>query len=216
MTSNSSSKNEWLVPSLLILLSVVPILAGIERVIELSSDTEVTLENSQYFEAPAPVVIHIITVSFYCILGALQFSPVLRRRNLSWHRIAGRFLIPCGLVAALSGLWMTQFYPPSENDGLILYWIRMLVGTGMALSICLGFIAIRRREILRHRAWMARGYALGLGAGTQVLMLPPLLLLPNYGKLEVALAMGAGWAINLAVAEWIIRTKWNTNAAVLM
>src|SRR5215204_7536501 len=41
----------------------------------------------------------------------------------------------------------------------------------MAISIVLGVAAIRRGEIARHRAWRMRGYALGLGAGTQVLTL---------------------------------------------
>ena len=39
----------------------------------------------------------------------------------------------------------------------------------MALAIVLGLAAIRRRDIARHRAWMIRGYAIGLGAGTQAL-----------------------------------------------
>jgi hypothetical protein len=33
----------------------------------------------------------------------------------------------------------------------------------MVLSIILGFAAIRRRDIIGHRAWMMRGYAIGLG-----------------------------------------------------
>ncbi len=59
-----------------------------------------------------------------------------------------------------------------------------------------------------HRAWMTRGYAIGLGAGTQMLTLmagemiagPP-------SELSRALLMGAGWVINLAVAEWAIRKR---------
>jgi len=34
-------------------------------------------------------------------------------------------------------------------------------------SIVLGFAAMRRREIARHRAWMIRAYAIALAAGTQ-------------------------------------------------
>ena len=30
---------------------------------------------------------------------------------------------------------------------------------------------IRRGDVRRHRAWMTRGYAIGLGAGTQLLTL---------------------------------------------
>ena len=37
----------------------------------------------------------------------------------------------------------------------------------MGVSIILGLAAIRRRDIVTHRAWMTRAYALALGAGTQ-------------------------------------------------
>ena len=78
----------------------------------------------------------------------------------------------------------------------------------MVVSIVLGFAAIRRGDVIGHRAWMIRGYALGLGAGTQVLTLmageviagPP-------SELSRALLMGAAWVINLAVAEWAIRKR---------
>jgi hypothetical protein len=53
---------------------------------------------------------------------------------------------------------------------------------------------------------MVRAYAIGLGAGTQVLThLPWVLYFGAPDELTRALLMGAGWAINLAVAEWIIR-----------
>ena len=49
---------------------------------------------------------------------------------------------------------------------------------------------------------MMRGYALGLGAGTQALTHLPWCLFPAIqGELSRALCMAAGWAINLAVAE---------------
>jgi hypothetical protein len=53
---------------------------------------------------------------------------------------------------------------------------------------------------------MIRGFAIGLGAGTQALTLMAGELIagpPN--ELGEALLNGAGWAINLAVAEWAIR-----------
>ncbi|TDI14631.1 MAG: DUF2306 domain-containing protein [Acidobacteria bacterium] len=196
---------EWPVPAALIVLSAVPIAAGAVRIAELTGGAEITADNARFFAAPLPVVLHIISATIYCVLGAFQFAPGFRRRKPNWHRAAGRILVPCGLVAALSGLWLTQFYPPVDSDGPILYAIRLLVGSAMVLFICLGFDAIRRRDIPRHRAWMMRGYALGLGAGTQALTHLPWFLFPSIqGELTRALFMAAGWAINLAVAEWIL------------
>jgi hypothetical protein len=78
----------------------------------------------------------------------------------------------------------------------------------MVISIVLGFTAIRQRDVRRHRAWMMRGYALGLGAGTQALiLLAGELIAGPPSELSRALLMGAAWVINLAVAEWIIRRR---------
>jgi hypothetical protein len=78
----------------------------------------------------------------------------------------------------------------------------------MVGSIGLGFTAIRRGDVIGHRAWMTRGYAIGLGAGTQMLtlMVGEIIAGPP-GELSRALPMGAAWAINLAVAEWAIRKR---------
>jgi len=61
---------------------------------------------------------------------------------------------------------------------------------------------------------MMRAYALGIGAGTQVLTSAPWLLL--VGKpmgTTRTLLLGAGWAINLAVAEWFIWTRRSPSRA---
>lgn len=202
------NRPEWLVPAALIVLSVVPAVAGTVRLTELTGGVEITPDNARFFASPLPVVLHILSVIPYSILGAFQFAPGFRRRRLRWHRAAGRFLAPCGLAVALSGLWMTLFYPWPEGDGELLYGLRLLFGSAMALSIVLGVAAIRRRDFARHGVWMIRGYAIGLGAGTQVLThVPWILILGTPGELPRALLMGAGWVINLVVAEWIIRKR---------
>jgi uncharacterized membrane protein len=205
--ATSSTRADWLVPAALITLSAVPFLAGAIRLVGLASGAEITPENARFFAVPLPVVIHIISALLFCILGAFQFAPGFRRRRPGWHRVAGRLLVPCGLAAGLSGLWMTQFYPLYPHlQRELLYGFRMLFGSAMVLSIALGLAAILRRDIARHRAWMIRGYAIGQGAGTQALVgLPWLLIFGQPSELNSALMMGACWLVNLAVAEWIIR-----------
>ena len=66
------------------------------------------------------------------------------------------------MLVALSALWLTLFHPRTEG-GDLLYLFRLLAGTGMFTSLLLGSMAIRRRDIARHRAWMTRAYALALG-----------------------------------------------------
>jgi uncharacterized membrane protein len=206
-TTSRSHRSDWLVPASLILLSLVPAVAGTSRLHQLASHAEVTAQNARFFAQPLPVVLHILSVIPFSILGALQFSPGFRRRNRWWHRAAGRVLAVAGLIAALSGLWMAHFYPWPAGDGVVLYWIRLVVGSAMLISIVQALLAVRRRDFASHGAWMTRGYAIGMGAGTQVLTHLPWFIFvgPNPGEGPRAVMMGGAWLINVMVAEWIIR-----------
>jgi uncharacterized membrane protein len=208
---------DWLVPAALILLSLVPALAGTARLVQLAGGSAVTLENPRFFAALLPVVLHIPAAIVYSILGAFQFSPSLRRRRLGWHRAAGRILIPCAMVVALSGLWMTLSYPWPQGDGALVYFERLVFGSAMLVSVLLGVNAIRRRNFPSHGEWMIRAYATGLGAGTQVLTHLPWFVLVDGrpGELPRAVMMGAGWVINVLVAEWIIRSRTARPRAIL-
>jgi uncharacterized membrane protein len=209
-----NKRPEWLVPAGLLLLSAVPVAAGSARVAELAGGARVTADNARFFATPLPVVLHIFGATVFCVLGAFQFVPALRRRRPRWHRLAGRLLVPCGLAAALSGLWMTLFYDLPPGDGDLLTVFRLCFGTAMAVSIVLATLAIRRRDVRRHRVWMTRGYAIGLGAGTQVLTHVPWTLLVGVpGEVTRAMLMAAGWVINLVVAEWALRRRKPVRAA---
>jgi uncharacterized membrane protein len=204
---------DWLIPSALLALGFIPMAAGVLRLQQVGLGADITPDNARFLAAPLPVVLHILSATLFSVFGALQFAPSLRRRRLDWHRWAGRALVPCGLVVALSGLWMTQFYPPgieppSSYDGPFVYAMRLLAGSATALCLSLGLAAALGRDIPRHRAWMMRAYALGLGAGTQVLTHLPWFLFPSLqGEVARSLFMGAGWAVNMAVAEWLISRK---------
>jgi len=194
---------------MLVLLSLVPAVFGTVRLLEIASGAEVTAANARFLAQPLPMVLHILAVVPYSIIGAFQFAPAFRRRHRGWHRAAGRVLAPLGLLAALTGLWMAHFYPWPAGDGQILYLERLVVGTAMTVSIVLALQAIRRRDFVSHGEWMTRAYAIGLGAGSQVLTHLPWVLFAEGkpGELPRAVMMGAGWAINVVVAEWIIRRR---------
>jgi hypothetical protein len=207
--TTSSSSADWLVPTALLALTFIPVAAGVARLAGLAGGAAITPENARFFAMPLPVIIHILSASLFCVLGAFQFAPGFRRRRPGWHRVAGRILIPCGFAAALSGLWMTQFYPLAPHlQGELLHAFRILIGSVMILSIALSLAAILRRDIAQHRAWIMRGYAIAQGAGTQALIsILWLVILGAPSELGRDLLLIAGWVINLAVAEWIIRTN---------
>lgn len=197
----------WLAPTGLILLSFIPIVAGAARLTELTGGAVVTSENSRFFDSPIPVVTHIVCATVFALLGALQFVPALRRRN-SWHRIAGRILIPAGLLAALSGLWMALFYSHARGSGDLTSLFRLLFGSAMVVCIVLGLRAIKRRKYIEHSEWMTRAYAIAVAAGTQALILIPCsIVLGSTQNYPGAVLMGAAWVINLVIAELVIRRR---------
>ncbi len=199
-------ESDWKIQAGLIALSVVPALAGAARLTELARGAAITAANARFFMMPLPVVLHLITVIPFSILGAQQFAPAFRKRHPTWHRAVGRVLVACGLIATLTGLWMTLAYPWPVGDGEALYIERLVFGSAMLLSLLMAIDAIRRRNFAVHGEWMIRAYAIGVGAGTQVLThLPYFVLVGKPDESDRAVLMGAGWVINVVVAEWIIR-----------
>lgn len=196
---------EWLIPTSLLLLSAVPVLAGALRLTSLASGGDVTPDNVRFFALPLPVILHILGATTYLVLGAFQFVPSLRQRHPRYHRLAGRVLIPAGLVGAASGLWMTAVYDLPATDGGLLPLVRWVFGLAMIAALVLGLVSVRRREFATHRAWMIRAYAIGIAAGTQVFTTLPWMLTGGLDATSKTLAMTLGWVLNLAVAEVIIR-----------
>jgi uncharacterized membrane protein len=187
-----------------VFLSLVPVIAGSLRVLEIAGGPHILPANPRIDAVPAPVVVHILAAALYALFGALQFSARLRRRRPNWHRRSGRLLVGVGMLVALSGLWMTLFYTGAPG-GDLLWAVRLLVGTAMAASIVLGLTAIRRRDITAHRAWMIRAYALAVAAGTQAFTQGIGEDLFGTSELSTAVSVSSGWVINAAVAEWVIR-----------
>jgi hypothetical protein len=206
------TKADFKIPVLLVILSLVPLLGGIVRMISIAPHAAVTPENARFVGSRVPIIFHVVSAVTFSLLGAFQFSAGLRARFPTWHRSAGRWLAAFGLVAALSGLWMTAFYPiPRGMQGPLLYWVRLAVGSAMFASIVLAWRSILERRVARHEAFMIRAYALGQGAGTQVLVLGPWTLLTGESLgLTRDLLMTLSWVINILVAEAIIRARTKT------
>lgn len=198
----TTTRPRWRVPTALLVLTAVPVIAGAFRVTELSSGAAVTEENARFFADPVPVLLHIVGASLFCVLGAFQFPRGPR------HRATGRLIVPCGVIAALSGVWMALVYELPDHDGELIMVFRIVFGTGMAGALVLGFRAARQRRFAAHGAWMVRGYAIGQGAGSQAVVFGLWTGIAGVPTENTrALLLAAGWVLNLVVAEWIIRRK---------
>ena len=75
----TGASTQWLPPVGLIVLSLIPVLAGAVRLTELMGGPEITANNARFVGSPIPVTVHIVSVTLYSLFGALQFVPSLRR-----------------------------------------------------------------------------------------------------------------------------------------
>ena len=195
----------WPVPAALVALSAIPVAAGALRFTQLAGGPDLIPADHRFAGFPAALVVHIVSATVLALVGAFQFVPGFRRSHRTWHRRAGRLVAGAGLAVAGSALWLTLFYEAQPGTGGLLFVLRLVFASAMAASLLLGVTAIRRRDIAAHRAWMIRAYAIGLAAGTQAFTGGIAEAVVGTGELRTDLAKGAGWVINLAVAEWAIR-----------
>jgi len=205
-TAKRSTRNgtNWRVLAALLVLSLIPLVSGAMRLVELAGGPQLMPANPRLAASPVPLVLHVVGAAVYVVLGVFQLSAGLRRRRPNWHRRSGRVAAAAGLVVAGSGLWMTLFYSDAPG-GQLLWAVRLVVSTLTAVFIVLGFTAIRRGQVDAHRAWMIRAYALAVGAGTQAFTEGIGEAVLGINDLSKALSMSAAWAINAVVAEWAIR-----------
>ncbi len=203
VAQRSQGSSRWLVAGLLV-FAAMPLTFGVLRLLQLAGISDAM---PPALVSPVPLILHIVGALLHAVLGAFQFSTSIRRRWPSWHRASGRVALLGALLVAFSALWLTALYVTPSLGGVLLAGFRVVVASGMLISIALGVRAILRRDVPHHREWMIRSYALGLGAATQMLVLMVAEIITGGPPTELnrALLMGVAWAINIACAEWAIR-----------
>jgi len=201
-------KKNWKSPLLLLALGTPIMMFGIMKTIALSN-AAITGEipnipdAAHQFARPIPILLHIIPSILFVLTGPIQFAHRVRIRWPRLHRISGRIYVLSGLFVVGAGLWMNQFYP--HYGGPLKYWGVLIAGLGFLVSITLAVCAILRRDILRHRIWMTRAIALGLGPGTQSIFAIPVFLTMGLNDSGIGAVVALGFTINLVFAEWHIR-----------
>ena len=94
---------------------------------------------------------HTLCGVFALLAGPLQFSSRFRQRYLKFHRVLGRIYVVSVFVGSFTGIALAAGRPG-------------LPGTSMqaaAWVVCTtaAFLTARNRQIVQHRQWMARSYA---------------------------------------------------------
>jgi len=205
---NVLNRSEWAVLGALVIYSFIPVVGGLIRLLELAGGPAIAPENLRALAAPVPVILHILSSTLFCTLGAIQFLPSARRHHPAAHRCSGRVVVAAGCVSAGTGLWMTHFFSfPADLQGDLLYAVRMILGWVMIGYIAWAVVAVRSRNISGHRAAMLRAYAIGQGASTQSILGIAWIVIQGTEPLGLARdsVMVIAWVLNLVAAELVVQ-----------
>ncbi|WP_082971544.1 DUF2306 domain-containing protein [Rheinheimera sp. SA_1] len=169
--------------------------------------------NPSYFSTPWAVLVHGSSGAVFFLTMPWQFSPAIRHKHPSWHRVSGRLVLLSGCTMAVSGVWMHLVLSPDELGMRFIGLLSLCSATILAFSMA--FYAVLNRQFDRHRRWMCRAVAVTLAALTplfievvadltlgQVAAIKPLLapFFYDYGR-------WLGIGLNLLLAECLLRNK---------
>ena len=201
------NRREWMFLAFIFLFSFIPTFGGMFRIAELLTGTAFIPPNPRAIAEPFPIVLHIVGSFVFCLVGAFQFIPSIRRAHPDTHRTMGKITALAGILSALTGLWMTLFFTfPSELQGILLYWVRIILSIMMISLIIKAIISVRTGNIQAHGSAMLWAYAIGQGASTQAFLGIGWMAVSGIEPIGAVrdILMVSGWVINLLVAEYIV------------
>jgi uncharacterized membrane protein len=94
---------------------------------------------------------HTLSGLIALLCGPLQFSSRLRRRYLKFHRVLGRTYVVSVFIGAATGVALATGRPGFPGTSM----------QAAAWIVCTtaAFLTARNRQIIQHRQWMVRSYA---------------------------------------------------------
>ena len=193
----------WLAVFLL-MATFIPIVTASLTMVQIAAG-RLPESSIKFAVVPGSLFFHALGGVLFGLLGPLQFAGVLRRRFGRLHKITGRVFVASGLLLGLSSLRLLAEFPDAST--WVLLSARLAAGLGMSLALIWAVIAIRQGRVARHRAWMIRAYAVGMGSATISFIMLPIFLITGKPVEGYAadLLFVASWLINISIAEWVIR-----------
>ena len=151
-----------------------------------------------------PLRLHIAGGMGALLAGPWQFSERLRARALNFHRWLGRFYLLEVALGSIAGFAMAIV----SEEGLPTH-------LGFALLAVLWFFTglqayrmVRDGNIVAHRHWMMRNFALTLAAVTLRNYMPLMLFALHWSfRASYITVSWLCWIPNLLIAEWMVRRE---------
>ena len=156
---------------------------------------------ARFATMPVFAAFHVVGAGIALLIGGFQFSDSLRKRALNVHRWLGRIYLLAVLIAAIGALILARVAHggPVSQIGFSMLGLVWLYSGGQA------YAAVRRGDIVTHRVWMMRNFALSFAAVTLRIYLGA--LQGFFGlSFDEAYPVVAWlcWVPNLLIVEWFL------------
>lgn len=155
---------------------------------------------------PAAVSAHLAAGIVAIVLGAIQVNSRLRARYLSFHRWAGRVYVIAVLVGGAAGFALALH----SFGGLVTHFGFGLMAVFWVGTTLNAYRHIRGGNVVAHRAWMLRSYALTLAAVTLRFYIP----MSQVAGIDFEAAYQAiswlCWVPNILIVEWFVLARTPT------
>ena len=192
------------VPAVLLFFSILTILFALVQVVQIPLGA-LPPDSQRLNVVPVSHFAHAAGGAIFGILGPIQFGRVLAAKYGRLHRIMGRIFVGAGAALALSSLALIWHFPDTHTPLVTLG--RLVFGIALGVALTIAMVAIRQRNFTRHRDWMIRSYAIGIGATVVAIVFLPIYAitgLPPTG-LTADTAFIGSWTVCVIFAEALVR-----------
>ena len=194
----------FVVPLALLLATLLPILLAVVQVVQIPLDA--LPEDSQRLRAtPILHFMHVLGGATFAIIGPIQFGRALLPKFGRLHRVLGRVFVATGAMISVSSLGLLWHFP--DTYSVAISGGRLVFGIGLGIALFMAMHAISTRDLVRHRNWMIRAYAIGIGATAVTMVFFPIYLItgePPKGLASDIAFLGA-WTACVVFAEGLVR-----------
>lgn len=157
---------------------------------------------------------HIISGGIAILIGWIQFNKSLREKRVCWHRTVGKLYFISSLIAAISGFHL-GFY---ATGGWISAIGFITVSCIYFYTTLMGFIVIRKKQLVQHQNFMTYSYATCLAAVSLRVFVPLSSLITDNYTLSYTIIAWFAWIPNLMIAYWVNKNrkdKMLTNESII-
>ncbi len=200
--NGNATPNRWATSALVLIIvsSIAIALHAFAFQARLSGSPDL---HARFDTIPVMSTMHVLGGAVVLLLGGWQFSTRLRRSRPNVHRWMGRVYLTCVLLGGVAGL----FLAPLADGGIVAKFGFATLAVLWLYSGFKAYTAVRRGDILNHRLWMLRNFALTLGAVTLRIYLGLFIAIGVPFPDAYPAVAWLSWVLNLVFVEWYLAPR---------